>query len=250
MALVCIHDARTDPPQDPVAAVQIHGFFATMRDAQDTIQQLALKQTDVQAYIVDECRHWLPVQEPDNGSGVEEEEIRAPENDDKGSGKMGSVCDLRPNIQVQQDASTDNSEEVAAIFSQSCSKPNNLSKKEVKTQQKQLEDLLNGAVPSVHSITTIQAYTALREEHAMLRAFRRKIIVLHGTNHNTITESRRNIQGMVERHPEYEHQYLNNYKRALQQSETGLRLGVGSLGAHCPRECSIHQVFGRRVWNS
>ena len=98
MALLSVYDPmqRTPLPGAPaLAALRIHGFYPSLEAARLDVLQMAREQTDVQSYIVEGCLRWVPVQKPVKGTGVEEDEISAPQNDDPDKGRMGSVCDLR-----------------------------------------------------------------------------------------------------------------------------------------------------------
>ena len=64
-ARVCIHNATG--AADCAAAVRIHGFFDSMKDATEHVHKLAHEQPDVHAYIIEECLRWFPVQEPVKG---------------------------------------------------------------------------------------------------------------------------------------------------------------------------------------
>ena len=66
-----------------------------MQSTREHIIQLSGKQPEVQSYIMDDCYRWIAVKEPVAGTAAEEEEIRAPENEDQENGRMGSVCELR-----------------------------------------------------------------------------------------------------------------------------------------------------------
>ena len=90
MAQLCVFACSGTAPS-PSVALCIHGFFRDMNEAKAKIEQYATDQPDVHSYIVEEVGKWIPVSEPVNGSGVEEEEIRAPENDDSQNGRMGSM---------------------------------------------------------------------------------------------------------------------------------------------------------------
>lgn len=95
MAAICCYDACQRPLDEPLAAMRLHGFYNTLNEAQQSVKAMAAEQVDVRSYIIEQCMRWIMVQEPTKGSALEEEEIQAPENEDRDSGKMGSVCDLR-----------------------------------------------------------------------------------------------------------------------------------------------------------
>ena len=108
MAHLCVFACSSTAPDtpSPPVALCIHGFFHDMKEAKAKIEQYAADQPDVQSYIVEECGKWIPISEPVNGSGVEEEEIRAPENDDSQNGRMGSMQGMfyPPKVKFRQHA--------------------------------------------------------------------------------------------------------------------------------------------------
>jgi hypothetical protein len=207
---ICLHDAMGHR-EDTVSAVRIHGFFPSMKQAQEQVHRLAAEQLDVHSYIIEECMHWFPVQDPVKGSALEEEEIQAPENEDRESGRMGSVCELKKHERRNPKLTED---ERVTIFDE---RPANkaATSKQVKTQQKQLEELLGG---SVDPITSLTEYAAARDRLALLRAFQRKLNVLHLEGVQKMKDAADLIHELDERHPEYQEAYTSNYERALKQS--------------------------------
>ena len=78
---------------DTVAALRLHGVFATQEAADAAAQRLASEQPDVPSYVVDRCWRWLQIHDPvAPDAALETAEVDAPENNDPRSGRMGSVC--------------------------------------------------------------------------------------------------------------------------------------------------------------
>ena len=156
---ICIHDALERKDLCPVAAARVHGIYESMQLANQDIERLARDQPDVNVYIVEECLHWFPVEDPKKGAGLEEEEIGAPENEDQEGGKMGSVCDIRKGKGQQRATPTPTlSDEAVSIFdAPPTNKPSTA--KQAMDQKSQLEDLLSAPVVKA---TTEKAYGAIQ----------------------------------------------------------------------------------------
>jgi hypothetical protein len=209
MALVSVFACEDMPVGETLAAVRVHGFFNTMKEARQSIEEFASEQSDVQSYIIEECMHWLTVEEPVKGTGVEEEEIRAPENDDRENGRMGSVCDLRRSPQTNDDKVT--------IF-ENTDKPKSKAwqEKEVRSRRQQLDDLLGGNTRP--TITSPEQYATAREQLALLCAFRRKLHTMCEDGERKCTAATEQSRALQEKFPEYRQQFLEKYRNALKQS--------------------------------
>ena len=197
------------------AAIRVHAFCNTMTEAQREVESLSSKQPDVQAYIVDACRRWIPLHEPVQGSGMEETEIRAPENEDRETGRMGSVCDLFRHRDTSS-ATNDTSSPVGSTVFESPSSSNQQAKqKQVTSQRTQLDALLQAHVPH---IDTHEEYVNQRERAALLSAFSRKLRKLLDESVKKGDDAWEKICELSVQHPEYREQYREHYQRALKQS--------------------------------
>lgn len=184
------------------AAMCIHGVYSTLTEAQSAIQTLAQEQPDTHTFVIDDLDRWLPILEPVDGArvvGCEVEEISTPENIDPSKGRSGSVCDVR----------------------HSSTKTNGSTKqKDANKRQGQLEDLIRSPIPQ-SCPTDKEGYAALRGRCATLRAFERKLRLLIQEASDTCDANLAHIKVTNEKHPEYQHQYQDQYKHALQ--EVGMR---------------------------
>ena len=209
MAWVAVHDPQR--MAEDVAAMRIHGFYTTMHDAQVAARALASDQLDVRAYVVDHCCRWIRVREPEPGTGDDEEEVAAPENNDPSGGRMGSVCNIRDRVEVVQD---DVAPPPGVVFDHK--KPASGSQaKESNRQRSQLERLLREDPTGVSSVA---AYGALRERHALLCAFDRRLKGLFTDGLHRCQVATDAIHALDGRHPDFQEQYLTNYRRALRES--------------------------------
>ena len=219
MAFICVFASEEVGLEEARAAVRIHGFYDSMKEARQSIDEFALEQSDVQSYIIEECMRWVAVQDPVKGTGVEEEEIRAPENEDRQNGRMGSVCDLRARKQniLEPTPTTGSPDDPVHIFDAS-DKPNSISwkQKQVRTQCDQLDHLLRGEV--VACITNTEQYAAARDRLALLRAFRRKLQTLIKENLQKCHTATVGIAGLESKFPMYRDEFLKKYKQALKES--------------------------------
>jgi hypothetical protein len=207
-----------DPQQlsEDVAAMRVHGFYGTTTEARAAARAMAVDQPDVYAYIIDECTRWIRVTEPVPGTGEEEEEVAAPENEDPTGGRMGSVCNLRNRVEVVQDAAA--SAPPGVVFEKQEARASRT--KDSNRQRTQLEHLLRDDAPTC--LVDAPAYAAARERYALLRAFERRLETLLADGLAKCHVAMDGIRALDDRHPEYHEQYQANYERALRES--GMRL--------------------------
>jgi hypothetical protein len=201
MAFLAVHNPQL--LSHGVAALRLHGCYSTISEAQSAARTLAREQTDVPAYVIDECMRWVPVREPTPGSADAEEEIAAPENDDPSGGRMGSVCDMRKRIDVEQD--TQGPLPAGVAFDRPTKGERASRARDGGRQRTQLERLLLGEVPG--EITTLAAYALTRERYALLRAFERRLVGLSLGHCRTAMD---HIAEMDGRHPTYRVEYRAN----------------------------------------
>ena len=215
MAWIAVHN----PEQltEDVAAMRIHGFYGTPTEAQQAARDLAADVHDVHAYVVDECNRWILVREPEPGTGVEEEEIASPENNDPAGGRMGSVCDLRNRVNVVADRSglDDVPGVVSSAFPQPTKGEQAAKHRDGSRQRTQLERLLT---ESVSPVTTAEAYASARERYALLRAFERRLRNLYAEGLDKCRKALAGVSDLDARHPEYRRDFRENYRRALRES--------------------------------
>ena len=214
MALLAVYAARDGVPD--AMAIRVHGFYSTITEAQAASRALASEQVDVDAYVIDHCGRWMRVRPPaDRNAAQESEEISAPENMDPGSGRMGSVCDVRrsalPNVSVEGPQGP-----APSGVSMKTPTERAAEKKEAENQRTQLDGLLRAPVPS--TATDDETYATQREAYATLRAFEKRLTTLYREGLEKCQTSSKEIASLDERHPEYTTKYHDNYVRALQGS--------------------------------
>ena len=209
---IALHNGNGVPVMDNTAAVRVHGIFSSVKEASERVHELAREQPDVQTYIIERCMQWFPVQDPVKGSALEEEEIQAPQNNDRDNGRMGSVCDLRsapaeptPNHPV---------EDPITVF-EPPPRASSSKRRDIQTQQQQLDDVLRAPSTPIYNL---EQYAAARERLALLRAFARKLrVLLHDATEKKVNAAD-HIQQLEETHPEYRDRYGDHYEQALKQS--------------------------------
>jgi hypothetical protein len=184
--------------------VYVHGVYASMEEAQGAVRVAMEQQPSVQAFVVEDAGRWVPVQAPERGTGVSEEEIAVDENENSTMGRMGSVCEVRK--------STGGGGASAPAEKKSRGSTN----AEVNEQQRQLDELVRAPVPG--AIRSAEEYAALRERCASLRAFERHLGRLCEDAATLCERTGREARELGERHPEYGEQYRGNYMRALRES--------------------------------
>ena len=244
MALLSVYDPMQRTDSQALAALRIHGFYSSLEAARLDVLQMAREQADVQSYIVEGCLRWVPVQKPVKGTGLEEDEISAPQNDDPEKGRMGSVCDLRAprNGPVERKPTEADLSGGPGLFDPGAVlKPKPSRGPE---QQKTLDTLLHGLVSPM---ATVEQYGELRTRMAWLKAFRRKLFKLIQENETKCDDSGYRVMQLNEKHPEYKTTYRQNYERALKESgipsdsisfmeflTEEVVGGADSVGAACP----------------
>lgn len=211
--------ASTDQQKDPSAAIRVHGFYRNESEARDHAQRMAREGTEVDEFVIQHVNTWFLVTPPVAGTGEEEEEIAAPENDDRSAGRMGSVCDIRKPSSTASTASSAPSAAAAAASTSSSDRTDQSGKNCLKNQRKTLEDLLE--ITEVAPPTDLDTYATCRERLALLRAFERKLRRLLEESQQKCQKAREAALDLSNRKPEYLSQYLDRYQQVL--AESGLK---------------------------
>lgn len=179
---------------------------------------MAREGIDVDEFIIQYVNTWFLVTPPTTGTGEEEEEIAAVENEDRSAGRMGSVCEMHKKKNTRDTAATapppsitDDHDPITTTQSsqESC----------LKSQRKTLEDLLD--VVNVPIPTDPETYAACRERLAMLRAFERKLCRLLTDSQKKCERAKATALELSGRKPEYLTQYMDRYRQTL--AESGLK---------------------------
>lgn len=206
--------------QEAAAAIRVHGFYQNESEARDHAQKMAREGIEVDEFVIQYVNTWFLVTPPITGTGEEEEEIAAPENDDRSAGRMGSVCDIRKSTAStpkQNDMSASSSSSPLTVDGGDTTTKN--SKTCLKNQRKTLEDLLG--VTDVPVPTDPDSYAACRERLAMLRAFERKLRRLLEDSQKKCKAATEAALELSSKKPEYLLQYVDRYKQVL--AESGLK---------------------------
>ena len=125
------------------------------------------------------------------------------------------VCDLKASSSDQLEKDT--SDVPVQVFEKpDRPKAKGWKKKQIQDQKGQLEELLSGHVPSV--VQTDEEYGIVRGKLALLKAFRRKLLVLLEDSMQKGSTAKQNIAKLEEQHPEYRQQLQQHYQTALKQS--------------------------------
>lgn len=192
--------------EDCRVAIQIHGVFPNSEMAKEKVNTLAREGIDTDAFVLQPPMTWFVVTAPVNGTAIEEEEVAAVENENKSSGRMGSVCEVRKSNQPPRPP---------ALPSQTES-PNEC----LQTQRKRLDDLLDTTTASADSPLPkdLDTYSTHRERYALLCAFERKLVRLLTDAQEKCCKVREEAMQLENIHPEYKERYVDRYTKALDES--------------------------------
>ena len=125
------------------------------------------------------------------------------------------VCDLKGPSSDQLEKDT--SDEAVQVFEKpDRPKAKGWKKKQIQDQKGQLDELLSGHVPSM--LQTEDEYAMVRGKLALLKAFRRKLVVLLEDSMQKGSVAKQNVSTLEEQHPEYREQLQQHYQTALKQS--------------------------------
>lgn len=231
LAATCVCGSGDSGTRDPVAAVRVHGLYPSVTAARTAVHALAAEEPDQFTYIIDDVGRWLPACEPHPEARVvvdEVEEVSCAENTDPSQGRTGSVCDVRRHSGPALDRGKPHtSRQPASLIGgtpsadhgASSSTEDPVRQREAKRQQRQLDDLLRGPLPS-EPLTEPTQYAMARGHLATLRAFERKLGRLALEADARCTANREHLRQLDGQHPEFRTSYLENYTRAL--GEVGL----------------------------
>ena len=210
---------------------------------------------------------------------AEEEEIAAPENEDRSAGRMGSVCNIRrPAQEVLGDSVPSHVSSYRTGYVDACrprfSRPAAQPKDRPhggRWSSQAAGTAARGAGRAGHTakrraicpgvptaLPSAADYATYRERLGMLRAFERRLggllrngkqrVAVHrwvcaSPNHGA--DARASIVRLDATHPEFSEQYRANYDRALKESGIPTALRRASQGVW-KREHRLHAVFEPR----
>lgn len=148
------------------------------------------------------------------------------------SNRTGSVCDIRRSnvagkasetaassakMHASPNISSGSSNGSSNPMSQSVNPTESINKqRDVRRQMSQLDDLLRAPVPDTPPETS-EAYSLLRGRYATLRAFERKLLRLCKEAEERCQLNQKQIQTLDDKFPIYQHQFIDNYRRALRE---------------------------------